>query len=150
MIREMTLADAVHVVHRMRESDQRALAAVCPGMTPDQFAMDRFGTDHRYTITAPDGEPVVIGGARMLTTGTAMLWMVATPRIGEIGKTVVRMCRRFVGALDVRRMEGSFLKDETVCERFAARFGLEFEGVRRGAGAQGEDIVMVGKVVRHG
>lgn len=149
----MTLADALHVVHRMRESDRRALAAVCPGMTLDQFAMDRFGTDHRYTITAPDGEPVVIGGARMLTTGTAMLWMVATPRIVELGKTVVRMCRRFVAALDeqaVRRLEGSFLQGEDVCERFAARFGLEFEGVRRCAGAQGEDIVMVGKVVRHG
>jgi hypothetical protein len=148
MIREMTLADALHVIARMRESDRRALAAVCPGMTPEQFAMDRFGTDHRYTVTATDGEPVVIGGARMLTTGTAMLWMVATPRIAEIPKAVMRVCRRFVGAIEARRLEGSYLAGETVCARFAARFGLEFEGVRRGAGAHGEDIVMVGRLHR--
>lgn len=150
MVREMTLADALYVIARMRESDRRALAAACPGMTPEQFAIDRFGTDYRYTVTAPDGEPVAIGGARMSVAGTATLWMVATPRLREVAKTCLRFGRRMAGGLLseglARRVEGAVLAGEGACERWAARFGLEFEGCRRRAGAGGEDILMFGRV----
>jgi len=150
MIREMTLADALHVIGRMRESDRRALAAVCPGMTDEAFAMDRYSTDYRWTVCAADGEPVVIGGARLTQSRTAMLWMVATPRLNAVIKTVMRFAGRFCRELFVhdvaRRLEGSFIEGEAACERWAARFGMEFEGCRRKAGANGENIVIFGKV----
>jgi len=150
----MTLADALHVIARMRESDRRALAACCPGMTDEQFAVDRFGTDHRYTVTAADGEPVVIGGARVLATRTAVLWMVSTPRICEVAKPLMRFCRKFSEALVTHevahRLEGAFLAGEQECERWARRFGLTYEGTRRAAGAHGEDIMLWGRVKDHG
>lgn len=151
MIREMTLSDALYVIARMRESDRRALSAVCPGMTDEAFAIDRFGTDYRYTLTADDGEPVAIGGARVAATGCATIWIVATDRMPEVAKPLLRFGKRFVsglmGELGLRRLEGYWLEGEERCERFAKGFGFLIEGCRRKAGAGGENIIFAGKVV---
>ena len=150
MIREMTLADALFVIKRMRASDRRALVAVCPGLSDEQFAIDRFGVDFSFAACAADGQPVTIGGARVTTTRTAVLWMVSTDRIAEIKKPLLRFARQFSAGLLAKgvaqRLEGQFLENETVCERFAAHFGLEFEGCKRRAGAHGESIMIYGKV----
>ena len=149
MIREMTLSDAIYVIERMRKSDRRALSAVCPGMTDEQFAIDRFSTDYHYTVTV-DGVPAVIGGARILVTKTATLWIVATSRLPEVKLSMMRFAKRFaIGLLSqgiAHRLEGQWLADETTCERFAKHFGLEFDGCRRKGGAGGEDIMIYGKV----
>lgn len=145
----MTLSDALHVIARMRECDRRALVAVCPGMSDEAFAVDRFSTDYRFTATAADGEPVAIGGARLSAAGVATLWFVATPKLGEVRTATARFARRLVSGLRgygvARRVEGHVLADEVVCAKFAAWLGLEFEGCRRKAGANGEDIMIYGK-----
>lgn len=145
----MTLADALYVIRRMRLSDRRALFAICPDMTDEQFAMDRFGTDYHYTVTAGD-EPVVIGGARIATTKTATMWMVGTDRLPEVAPSMIRFAKQFADGLlsqgIAHRLEGQWIAGQTVCERFARRFGFEFDGCRRKGGAGGEDIMIYGRV----
>lgn len=148
MIREMTLIDAIYVVQNMRASDRAALMAINPHMTDEQFAIDRFGTTFHYTITVGH-TPVVIGGANTTPSGTAVAWMIATDRLPEVRKDVIRFCRGFVDTLfaeGTRRLEGYVLAGLPECERFAKFFGMTYEGCRRKAGAQGQDILIFGKV----
>ncbi len=148
-VREMTIDDALYVIRHMRASDRAAMRAIQPAMTDEQFAIDRLHTTFRFTLL--DGlTPTVIGGANVTPSGTAVAWMVATDQIHNVAKPLLRTCRDFVKALfsekHVHRLEGYVLAGVPECKRFAEAFDLEFEGIRRKAGANGEDILMYGRV----
>lgn len=148
-IRQMTLADALYVIQRMRDSDRRMLAALQPGMSLDDFAMDRMRTTFSYTV-ARGVEPVVIGGANLMTSGVAVAWLVATDDICKVRRPLLKFCREFtahlLGERIAHRIEGTVIAGEANCERFAQFFGLELEGRKRAAGANREDVLLYGKV----
>jgi hypothetical protein len=151
VIREMTLADAIYVIRRMRASDRAAMRALNPHSTDEQYAIDRFGTDFHYTLCNSKGEPVVIGGARVSAAKCAFLWIIATDELPSVRKSLVRFSQRFLNELNAQklahRFEGMALESEPVCAKFMKFFGFDFEGTRRKAGANGENIVVFAKVV---
>lgn len=148
-IRQMALADALYVIRRMRDSDKRMLRALQPGMSLDDFAMDRMRATFSYSLFNDD-LPVVIGGANLMTSGVAVAWLVATDDICKVRRPLLRFCREFTAHLFAEkiahRIEGTVIAGEPACERFAQFFGLQFEGVKRAAGANHEDVNIYGKV----
>lgn len=148
-VRQMTLDDALYVIRNMRASDRAALRALQPTMTDEQFAIDRLQTTYHCVLSAGP-TPVAIGGVNVQPSGTAVAWLIATDEINKVGKSLVRFCNQFARELfehgGVHRIEGYVLAGVPDCERFARFFGLQFEGTRRKAGANGEDISIYGRV----
>lgn len=151
MIVDLTLADALHVIAYMRETDRAAMVAKFPGMSRERYAMERFmASDYRYALIARDGEPVAIGGAQFATHGVGTLWLIATDRINGQRVELVRFARKFVRTLLAQklahRLQGYVLSELEFCRRFAELFGFQREATIRAWGANGEDIDIYGLV----
>lgn len=151
MIVELTLAQALYVINRMRESDVRAFRARYPQLSRENYAMERFNaSDLRYCLLPPNGEPVAIGGFQFATPGVASAWLIGTDEIRGHRKELVRFCRKAVTEFFNKgighRIQAGVLADLQWCRDFAEHFGLAYEGEQLKAGANGENIVFYGRV----
>lgn len=151
ILREMTYEDALYVIHRMRPSDVAGLQAASPGMSCEEYAKNRMGADIKYTMLAPDGEPVGIGGCSFIYVKTAVLWMIATPRIGAVKKSVVSFSRLFMREMLasglVARLQAHVIEGQPRCKEFAEFLGLQLEGRHPKTCANGETLLTYGKVL---
>jgi len=153
-MRELTLSDALAVVRDMRLEDRACVAAMNPGLTDEQFAVNRWQTHGpAWVIDDDHGAPVAIGGVSFQTDWLGVFWFVATPRMRPKHwkntirnlDTVLARAQEKGNPYFKRRLEAYTLGGWEEAARFAAsRF--EFEGTKRGAGANGEDILMWARV----
>lgn len=150
MIVEMTLAQAIYVCQHMRTSDRQALNAINPGMSDEEFAIDRFKSDYRYCLLADDGEPVAIGGAKMSAARVATCWLIATDRLPCVRRGLIKFCKKFASGLlaegVARRLQSFVIADLPVCAAFTKHFNFNYEGTQVNAGANGENIAFYGRV----
>jgi hypothetical protein len=125
-----------------------------PGMSDEQFAVNRWQTDGAAWTLANDAQqPVAIGGISFQSSWCGVFWFIATPAIKrkqwEIAiralDTALQRAQDPTNPNFKRRLEAYTLSGWSAAERFAAsRFA--FEGTKRGAGSRGEDILMWARV----
>lgn len=145
---QMSLADALSVISRMRGSDWRCLHALRGFMEPEAFAVDRWGTAGPAWAVFDGDVPVCIGGLSLHSDWMAVAWFIATDDMRpETWRKVVRHSRTvFQRAADPsfehyrHRIEAHVMADWPQAQRFAHRLGFAYEGTRRGAGRCGEDF----------
>lgn len=144
MFRTLTLADALAVASRMRAADHDCLHAVGFTTDPERLALFHWQSEGA-AWTLMDGEiPAAIGGVRMVNEWTGVVWMVCTDRMAPaLWKKLIRHGRIVLGNASkrLRRVECHVLSTWKEAHAFAVRAGFELEGVRRGAGRDGEDIL---------
>ena len=148
MLRDLTLADAVAVVSAMRPEDAACVRAMAGAEPGDWFAVDRWKSTGPAWALLQDGQPWAIGGLNLPNDWTGVLWLVARPGMRpHTWRKAVRATRTVLGnALDPEnplrrhRVEAHVLQGWAGASEFARRLGLQLEGVRRQAGAQGESI----------
>jgi hypothetical protein len=148
MFRALTLADAVHVTTRMRKVDADCLAAVTDQTDPEQFAYNLWrgagsSVEPAWTMLQ-DGEPVAICGVKLPMPWVGIAWMVATDGMTPASWKKLIRHRRIVlsnASKRLRRVECHVLSTWKEAYVFACRQGFELEGVRHGAGRDGEDIL---------
>lgn len=140
----MTLADALRVTSSMRAADTACLHAVGFTTNPEELALYHWkGSDAAWSVVQ-DGDPVAIGGLRLANEWTGVVWMVGTDRMSPCSwKKLIRHGRIVLGNASrrLRRVESYVLSTwEEACV-FAHRAGFRVEGVRYGAGRDGQDIL---------
>lgn len=154
-LRDLDLSAALLVISRMRAMDRACLQALLPGFSDEQFAVNRWQTDGPAWALVQDGEPVAIGGISFTNAWTGVFWLIATDAMRRKQwefaiRTLDNVLARAQDPTNPayrRRLEAYTLRDWPQACRFAAsRF--ECEGVKRGAGASGEDIVTWARVAQ--
>jgi hypothetical protein len=143
-LRDLTLADAVAVTTRMRQVDADCLRAVADGIDAEQFAINLYqGTGAAWTVV-DDGDPVAIGGVKLPVPWAGVVWFVCTDRMRPVTwKKLIRHGRIVLrnASEQLRRVECHVLGGWAEAILFAEKCGFELEGVRRGAGRDGQDIL---------
>lgn len=155
MIRELTLADAMHVVSRMRQRDRDGFRAVLGEVSDDHIAANRWQCYGPAWVLDVDRRPSVIAGVNFLNDWTGFMWLVAVDGLRpESWRKVIRQTRTVISnALNPsnehgkRRIEAHVMADWPEAQELVRRLGFEFEGVRRCAGFGGEDV-QVWSIVR--
>ena len=144
-LRALSLADAVAVTTRMRQVDADCLHAVTDGMDAEQFAINLHQTTGAAWTVMDDGDPVAIGGVKLPVPWCGLVWFVCTDRMRPLSwKKLIRHGRIVVSNASkrLRRVECHVLSTWAEAITFAERIGFELEGVRRGAGRDGQDILI--------
>jgi hypothetical protein len=148
-LRDLTLADALAVCGDMRPEDAACVRAMTGQEPGEWYAVDRWRTSGPGWGLEQNGQPWAIGGLSMPLPWLGLLWMVARPGLtGESWRKVLRATRKVLavasdskGPQYVHRIEVHVLSGWVGAERFAKRLGLlSLESVRRGCGANGEDV----------
>jgi hypothetical protein len=128
----------------MRQVDADCLAAVSDGISHEQFAVNHW-QGHGAAWTLLDGdEPVAIGGMRLPVPWCGVAWFVCTDRMTPaLWKKLIRHGRIVLSnaSKHLRRVECHVLGSWTEATAFAQRSGFEIEGVRLGAGRDGQDLL---------
>lgn len=143
-IRDLTLADAVHVTTHMRQVDADCLHAVADGVSPEQFAINLYHTEGAAWTVLDGAEPVAIGGVKLPVPWSGVVWFVCTDRMRPVTwKKLIRHGRIVLSNASkrLRRVECHVLGSWAEAILFAERIGFELESVRRGAGRDGQDLL---------
>jgi hypothetical protein len=144
-MRSLNLTAAVSVAANMRELDWECLRAVTEITSPEVFGLNRWQTDGAAWALVNDfGEPIAMGGLSQVVPWCATAWMVATDSMDTASwKKLVRHSRTVFrnAAKTIPRIEAQILGTWTEAEKFATHLNFEFEGVRRRAGRDGQDIL---------
>lgn len=152
MIRELTLADAVVVCSDMRPEDAACVRAVAGREPGDWFAAERFGTTGPAWVVEHEARPVAICGVSLSCPWVGVLWFIARPGMPLAAwKESVRLARRVIAnaaGAGVRRLEAHVLHGWEGAARLVRHVGFALEGIRRGAGANGESIEVWGLLCR--
>lgn len=150
LVRPLTIHPLLHIVEHLRPDDLSAIIATSDDGTPIEWAnevTDAHG--QQFIALADDGEPVAaFGFISTLVRHVMSTWFVATPRISDIGLSLHRFAIRSHKAMagdGVRRFETQnpfeFARPGCVQRRWLDRLGYHPEGVHRGRGAQGQDMI---------
>lgn len=99
-----------------------------------------------YTFFDRSGFPAVVCGLHLVSPGVAHGWMLATPRIGEIGIMVTRKSKQvFAAILDngwAHRIQAVIGVQDRTAARWLERLGFHQESTLRAWGKHGEDFMM--------
>lgn len=155
MIRELTLADAMHVVSNMRQRDRAGFRAALGDISDDAIAANRWQSHGPAWTLDVGGSPAVIAGVNFPNEWIGVMWLVVVDGLPlDSWRKVIRQTRTVIAnALDPgnehgrRRIEAHVMADWPEAQELVRRLGFEFEGVRRRAGFGGEDI-QVWSIVR--
>lgn len=153
MFRDLTLADALAVTTRMRQADRDCLHAVGFPTDPEQVALYHCRSEGAGWTLFHDGEPVAILGIRYATPWVGVVWIVCTDRMTPVlWKKLIRHGRIVVGNASkrLRRVESYVLSTWKEAQSLASREGFSVEGVRHGAGRDGQDILTMVYRGHHG
>lgn len=140
MIRDLTLEAALHVCRNMRELDRRGVQALLGDVTADVFAVNRWQTDGPAWCVEQDGKPVAIFGIQLQHPGYGTGWLVCTEQMRSFKKLLrfSRTVRDNALRHGMRRIDALTLVDWPQAAAFAAKCGMEYEGLRRCVGVNGE------------
>lgn len=147
VIREASLLDVLTVSHNMRPLDWKAIHAVVGDVSPDAYACDRFAHPGPTWCIADDDGPIAVGGMHEEGMGIATWWLVATPALGKVSKTLVRLGRhvmqRSLASGEYRRIQAYVLDEWPEAKRLTQLVGMQSEGTLRKVGLNGEDMVLM-------
>lgn len=142
---DLTLADALLVAGGMRAEDRECLNAVLGVCDAEAFAVNRWQTDGAAWTLYDAGRPIAMLGLSQVNPWTLNAWLIGTPGMTpQSWKKLLRFSRTVRGnALQTtRRIECMVLSTWPRAARFAESLGFELEGVKRGAGKDGQDILL--------
>jgi hypothetical protein len=151
--RDMTLADALAVTTRMRQADRDCLHAVGFTTNPEELALYHWRSEGAAWSMVHEGEPVAICGIRLVTPWCGVAWIVCTDRVSPaLWKKLIRHGRIVLANASkrLRRVESYVLSTWVEAQGLASREGFDVEGVRHGAGRDGEDILTMVYRGHHG
>lgn len=143
-LRTLTLADALAVTTQMRQADVDCLNAVTDGLDAEHFALNLWQTEGAAWTLVQDGVPVAIGGVKLPVPWAGVVWIVAADGMRPASwKKLLRHGRIVLSNASkrLRRVECHVLGTWTEAIEFARREGFELEGVRHGAGRDGQDLL---------
>jgi hypothetical protein len=146
MFKTLTLADALSVVSRMRERDRQCVRAAMGQASDEAVAVGRWQTDGPAWSLWDERGPQAIGGLSFQNGWSAVFWLFATDDMrGNSWRKLIRHTRTVIANVTApahgrHRIEAHVLSEWSEAREFARRLGFELEGVRRAAGAGGEDI----------
>ncbi|ALV06701.1 hypothetical protein [Roseateles depolymerans] len=152
---ELTLADAISVVGRMRDRDRECVRELVGEISDDDFAIDRYRSyGPAWALRDEAGMPWAIGGLTLVSGWTGVLWLVVADGLPlQSWRKLVRHTRTIlVNAMDPlnehgrRRVEAHVLASWPQAQALVAQVGMEHEGTRRAAGSTGADIQIWAKV----
>lgn len=158
MIRDLTLLDACIVCSDMRAEDVACVRAATGREPGEWFAVDRWQSNGPAWTWLQDGMPWAIGGLTLVNDWAGVAWFVARPGLRRSSWiAVVRAMHRVLRASTAtdnpqrrRRIEAHVLHGWVGASALARHMGLQFEGLRLGAGARGESFEMWGLVAPEG
>lgn len=148
---QLTLADALLVANSMRAEDRHCLEVVTGACNSEFLAINRFQTVGAAWALYEGGRPVAMLGLSEVTPWCLNAWMLGTPAMSrQSWKKLLRFARTVRGnALrTTRRIECMVLSTWPRAVRFAYTLGFELEGAKRGAGKNGEDILLFAIIKR--
>lgn len=141
MIHDLTLEAALHVCRNMRELDRAGVRALLGDIPDDVFAVNRWQTDGPAWFLEQGGEPVAIFGIQLAHKTAGCAWLVCTERMSSF-KKLLRHCRTVRDNAftrgGMRRIEALTLVGWPQAADYAAKCGMEYEGLRRCVGVNGE------------
>jgi len=143
--RQLTLADALMVSAGMRAEDRECLEVVLGACDVEGFAVNRWQSDGAAWSMEQGDRPVAIFGLSRVNPWTLNAWLIGTPALSvQSWKKLLRFSRTVRGnALQTtRRIECMVLSTWPRAARFAESLGFELEGVKRGAGRDGQDVLL--------
>lgn len=144
----LTIYDALAVSNRMRDLDRAGIEAILGPCDPHDFAINRFQSLGAAWAVRLDGEPIAMGGVEFVNAWTGVLWIAATEdmqrqswrKLIRHARTVMRNALNEANTHHRHRIEAHVVSGWHQATEFAQRMGLTYEGTRRWAGSQGEDI----------
>lgn len=143
-LRSLSLIAAVSVATRMRAMDWECLRAVTEITSPEVFGLNRWQTDGAAWALFNDfGEPIAMGGLSQSVPWSATAWMVATDAMDSASwKKLIRHSRTVFrnAAKTIPRIEAHVLEGWPEAEKFAGKLLFKYEGTRRCAGRDGQNI----------
>lgn len=141
MIRDLTLEAALHVCRRMRPGDRAGVQALLGDIQDDVFAVNRWQTNGPAWFIEQDGEPAAIFGIELHHQAAGTAWLLCTPEMHSF-KKLLRYCRTVrdnaFSHAGMRRIDALVLADWPQAAAYAAKCGMEYEGLRRCVGVNGE------------
>lgn len=143
-LRTLTLADALAVTTNMRQADRDCLRAVSVVEDPQTWAVTHWQTEGPAWTMVDGGVPVAIGGIKLPLPWVGVIWFVGTDRLRPASwKKLARHAHIVLpnAVRHLRRVEAHVLSTWPEAKQFAERMGLELEGIRYGAGRDGQDIL---------
>lgn len=149
-MRELQLADALHVISHMRDRDRAGFRAALGELSDDELAVGRFQAYGPAWAMDVDGETVAIGGIHLANDWLGVMWLVMVDGVPlESWRKLLRQTRTVIAnALDPanehgrRRIEAHVMADWPEAQQLVKRLGFRLEGTRRCAGSGGEDMQM--------
>lgn len=150
------LEDYAHVARNMRpdEIEQFLAYSGIEEYRPDTAARAlAMLPGPSYTLLDRSGYPFLVGGFEPIHPGVFHGWMMGTMDGWEgHGKTITRVCRRFIDQMlrtDAHRVQLAALTTRTQAHDWYERgLGMEREGILRSYTASGADVAMFAKVRR--
>jgi RimJ/RimL family protein N-acetyltransferase len=106
-----------------------------------------------YALHAADGDAVAVGGLVRVWPGVAQTWMLATPRIAEVGVALCRQAlelHRAAEAGGIHRFQAFAMRGNEDGRTWLLRLGYRPEGIMRRYGRHGEDFLLMARVGRVG
>lgn len=106
----------------------------------------------RVAVAGPDNVPIAAGGYEQIMPGVMQSWMVGTQEGWDKHYRRIHQGTRWL--LDTLADSGKFRRFQTsgltsrahACAWYE-RLGMQFEGIQRGVGANGEDVSMYARVI---
>lgn len=148
-LEELTLADTLSVVRRMRPRDRECVRELLGEVTDEDFAIDRFRSyGPAWTLKDEHGTAWAVGGLSLVSGWTGILWLVVAEGMQlQSWRKLVRHTRTIIlNALDPanelgrHRVEAHILSSWPEAQAFIQQVGMVCEGTRYAAGSSGADI----------
>lgn len=120
----------------------------------DELAHHHFGLDGvKFCLLDHAGDPVVAAGFHPVGARTMRSWMVGSMDAwADHWRTITKITRRTMDTLisqDISRLETYALASRTqACEWYERGLHMQFEGIQRCRGMNGEDVAMYSRIRR--
>lgn len=151
------LTDMLRVCLRL-EDEQRLQWEALEGVEydPEALCLDVASKPGpKWALVDKDGHAFAVGGFVSIADGVWQDWLLTTSAAWTLYPLVTtKACRQMVDALldgeDARRVQAMVLANREKVRAWYRTIGYEHEGTLRAYAPSGEDVVIYGKVSKHG
>lgn len=130
-LQQMTLQDAQKLTHSVAFDEEYCKQLVEAGPA--------------YTVLR-DGEPVMCAGLAEMWSGRFAAWAWLSEDAGRSMRTLTKMVDDYLNTRPYRRIEAYVDVRFRAGHRWAKMLQFEYEGLMRGFGTQGQDMVMYARI----
>jgi len=144
LVLPLTVEAVGEVLYNLRAADRREIEATVHRFDSAALARATCGCRLGFVAAADDLTPVAALAACELWPGVWQLGLFATPRWPEVGRSVTRFARRWLGsrldALGAHRAQAFSIAGHEEAQRWMLRLGARCEATLAGWGKGGEDF----------